>query len=153
MNSKTTKLNKVKLIKGKKIEDKRGNIRFSNSFVLNKYKRFYQIDLPKKGMIRAFHGHMQESKAVFPISGSLLLCVVNLDNPIKPSRKNKVRKFILDSNQPSVIEIPPKYANGIMSLEKNTRVIFFSDKTLDQSKKDDYRFSKNYWGDIWNEKD
>lgn len=152
MNSKTTNIQKIKLVKGRRLEDKRGDIRFSNNFLLDKYRRFYQIDLPKKGTIRAFHGHMQETKAVFPISGSLLLCVVNLDNPVNPSKKNKVRKIILDSNQPSVIEIPPKYANGIMSLEKNTRVIFFSNKLLSDSKNDDYRFPENYWGDVWHEK-
>jgi dTDP-4-dehydrorhamnose 3,5-epimerase-like enzyme len=141
----------VKTIKGDLFNDKRGSICFANNFQLNKYKRFYIISLPRKKMIRAFHGHMKERKAVFPISGSLIVCIANINNPFNPSKKNKVTKIILDSRDPKLIEISPKYANGIMSLEKNTSVIFFSDKIVEESEKDDYRFDAYYWGkEIWN---
>lgn len=130
--------------------DKNGEIRFYNSFNPKKFKRFYQITLPKKGLIRAFHGHMKESKVVFPLSGSILLSIVKLSDKKNPSKTNKVKKILLNANFPEFVIIPPGNANGIMSLEKNSSVIFFSDKTLQESVKDDYRFDKNYWGDhVW----
>lgn len=139
-----------KLIKGNKFINDKGTINFVNNFSLKSFKRFYQIDLPKTGIIRAFHGHMRENKAVFVISGSLLLCLVKLTDAKNPSRKTKIKKIVLMSSYPQVCKIPPGYANGIMSLEKNTQVVFFSDKTLKESEKDDYRFPEDYWGKkIW----
>lgn len=144
----------INIIKGDIFSDHRGAIRFVNDFTFKNVKRFYQIDLPRKGMIRAFHGHMKESKAVFVISGTLLLSLAKLTDIKNPSRKIKVKKIILKSKYPQICIVPPGFANGIMSLEAKTQVIFFSDKTLKQSKKDDYRFPIDYWGkDIWkNEK-
>ena len=139
-----------KLIKGGKFENRKGIIKYANGFSLSGFKRFYQIDLPRKNIIRAYHGHMKESKAVFVISGSIILCVVYLSNKINPSKKIKPKGIVLSSKSPSVYFIPPKFANGIMSLEKNTQVIFFSDKTVKQSEKDDYRFPEDYWGkEVW----
>ncbi len=141
------KLNR--LIRGGSFTNKNGTIKFINGFSLKGFERFYQIDLPKKNIIRAYHGHMKESKAVFVISGSILLCIVRMTNSKIPSKKIKVKRIILRSSLPQIYLVPPKYANGIMSLEKNTKVFFFSDKTLQESKKDDFRFDENYWGNIW----
>ncbi len=139
-----------RLIKGGKFENRKGIIKYVNGFSLSGFKRFYQIDLPRKNIIRAFHGHMKESKAVFVISGSIILCVVHLSDKTNPSRKAKPKKIILSSKSPSVFIIPPKFSNGVKSLEKNTQVIFFSDKTVKQSEKDDYRFPQDYWGkEVW----
>ena len=142
--------NSPKKIKGNKFTNDKGTIKFVNDFSLKRFKRFYQIDLPKAAIIRAFHGHMKESKAVFVISGSILLFIAKLTDKNIPSKKIKPKKIILSSDFPSIYFIPPKYANGIMSLEKNTRVIFFSDKTLKESEKDNCRFPQDYWGkNIW----
>ncbi len=140
---------RVKLIDGGAFSDVKGTLKFVNNYTFKGVKRFYQIDINKKNTIRALHGHMRESKAVFVISGSVLLCLAKITNPKNPSKKIKIRKVLLDSNYPRVCIVPPKYANGIMSLEKNTKVIFYSDKTLKESENDDYRYPENYWGDIW----
>jgi dTDP-4-dehydrorhamnose 3,5-epimerase len=44
--------------------------------------------------------------------------------------------------------IPPGYANGAMTLTEDTRIMYFSTATLEESKTDDYRFSYDYWS-IW----
>lgn len=135
---------------GGKFTNEKGTIKFVNDFKLSKYKRFYAIEMPKKKIIRAFHGHIKESKAVYVASGSVLLNYVKLTDKINPSKKAKVNKIILKSESPQIVLIPKGFANGIMSLEKNTQVIFFSDKTVNESEKDDYRFSEDYWGEeIW----
>lgn len=140
---------RVKLINGGVFSDNKGTLRFVNNFTFKGVKRFYQIDINKKNIVRAFHGHMRESKTVFVISGSILLCLAKINDPKNPSKKIKIKKIVLDSKSPKVCIIPPKYANGFMSLEKNTKVIFYSDRTLEESEKDDFRFPKKYWGEVW----
>lgn len=143
-------MNKVSILKGGKFTNEKGTIKFANEFDFKGIKRFYAIELPKRNLIRAFHGHFKESKSVFVTSGSLLLCVVKLDDKKNPSKKNKVKKIILDSQNPQIVNVPAGFANGIMSLEKNTQVIFYSNKSVKDSEADDYRFPEDYWGkEIW----
>ena len=54
----------------------------------------------------------------------------------------------LSAAQPKVLFIPAGYANGFMSLTDDTRLIFFSTSTLDESKEDDVRYDARYWN-IW----
>ncbi len=72
-----------------------------------------------KGFIRAWHGHEKEGKYVFVSNGSILLGAVKLNTDI-------IEKFVLSSRKPSVLYIPPGYANGFMNLEYDTKVMFFS---------------------------
>ena len=83
-----------KKINGGIFSNNLGTIKFVNDFDLKSYKRFYNITLPRKNIIRAFHGHLKEGKAVFVTSGSLLLCSVKIDHKVKPNKKNKVKKYI-----------------------------------------------------------
>ena len=93
---------------------------------------------------------MKESKYVFVTKGKILLCAVYLGNAKKPSKKNKVEKFTLSSENPQILFIPPRHANGFKPLETNSKVIFFSTSSLKESLKDDYRFPFDYWGkEIW----
>ena len=140
------KSTQIKVIEGGKHTDKNGAIGFINDFSFDKIKRFYFIELPKKKMIRAFHGHMKESKAVFVIQGSIILNLARIDNPKKPDPKQLIKRIILTSKETQICIIPKGFANGIMSLEKNTKVIIYSDKTTQESIMDDFRYDENYWG-------
>ena len=75
--------------------------------------------------------------------------MVKIDNWDKPTYASKVEKYILSSNKPSILYIPKGYANGFMNLTKDTKIMFLSTSTLEESKGDDYRFGYNYWN-IWN---
>jgi len=142
---------KCKILSGNTRTDNRGSISFVNDFKFKRVKRFYQIESKNIKIIRAFHGHMKESKYVYVITGKILLCAVYLDNAKNPSKRNKVERFILSSENPQIIFIPPRFANGFRFLEKNSKVIFFSTSSLNQSLRDDYRYPPDYWGkEIWN---
>lgn len=131
--------------------DTRGSVTFFNSFNLKGIKRFYDVCNSTKEPIRAFHGHMIEEKYAYVVSGKVLLCIVKLSNPVSPSKMNKVKKYILESNTPQIIHIPAAHANGFKILEKNSKIIFFSTLTLQESIKDDYRYPFDYWGkEVWN---
>ena len=74
-----------------------------------------------------------------------MLCRVKLDDFNKPSKNLDIEKFTLEYTQPKIIIIPKGYANGVMNLKPDSKIIFFSDKTLKDSANDDYRFEYNYW--------
>ena len=138
-------IHKVKIWK-----DERGVLKFFNTFNFKGVKRFYETRNSTANPIRAFHGHLKEEKIVYPVSGKTLLCIVKINNVKNPSRKAKVRKFILSDNNPKLVHIPAGFANGFKSLTKNSKVIFFSTLTLNESLKDDYRFPYDYWGkEVW----
>jgi dTDP-4-dehydrorhamnose 3,5-epimerase-like enzyme len=143
-------MQKPQIIAGNTSKDARGAVKFFNDFTFKEVKRFYEVKHTGK-IPRAFHGHIKEAKYVYVESGSILFCVVRLDDNVNPSKKNKVKKFILSADDPKILYVPPGYANGFKPLEKNTKVLFFSTATLEQSKNDDFRLPFDYWGKkIWN---
>lgn len=138
------------LVKGTTKSDRRGSVTFINDFTFRKIKRFYVVENVDTSIIRGFHGHMKEAKYTFVVSGRALLCTVYLDHPFHPSKINRVERFTLSSEQPTILYIPPRHANGFRALKKNTKIIFFSTLSLKDSLKDDYRFPPNYWGkEVW----
>lgn len=132
-----------KIIVGAKAFDNRGSLSFVNDFDFQGVKRFYIVSNHQQNFIRAWHGHRHEGKYVLVVSGAALVGVVSL------TEQEVVGKFILSEEQPKVLWIPPNHANGFMTLRKDTKVIFFSTTTLEESKDDDIRFPYNKW-DIWN---
>lgn len=138
------------LIKGDLFNDERGVLAFVNDFKLDScsIKRFYIVKNYNNNFIRAWHGHKYESKFVYCLKGSAKICCVKISNFKKPNKKEAVYTFNLSQNKPSVLYIPKGFANGFMNTEPDTNLIFFSDKSLDESKNDDYRYEYNYW-DPW----
>ena len=135
----------MEMFEGKIIADDRGTVRFINDFNFEGVKRFYQVENHRRGYIRAWHGHRQEGKYVYVVIGAALIGVVNLND------ENAVpEKFVLSEEIPRVLWIPPNSANGFMTLKENTKIIFYSTSTLEESMGDDIRFDYNKW-DIWQE--
>ena len=137
MNSKITKT------QGGLFADDRGYLRFVNDFDLTDVKRFYQVENHSKNYIRAWHGHQKEGKYVYVSKGSALIGAVDM-------KTEEIFKTTLTSQSPSVLYIPPGYANGFKTLEDNTILMFFSTSTLEESKGDDVRFDYDKWN-IWEE--
>jgi dTDP-4-dehydrorhamnose 3,5-epimerase-like enzyme len=131
--------------------DDRGQLTFSNDFSFERIRRFYMLENFSTEVVRAFHGHLKEDKFVFVVSGSAIVAAVHLDDPVSPSQRIKPHRFVLSERQPRILHIPAGYANGFRALEEDTKIIFFSTVTLEESAKDDYRLPHDYWGaDLWN---
>ena len=134
--------------------DDRGSLRFVNDFNFDGVKRFYQVQNHSRNFIRAWHGHIKEAKYVYVVKGSILFGAVPISSTpysdeLGQNTTQEPKKYILSSDKPSILYVPPNHANGFMTLTDDAIVQFFSTSTLDESKGDDIRFAYDTWN-IWN---
>lgn len=141
-------MEELKLIPGGIAVDDRGSVRFCNEFKFAGVKRFYQVQNHRRGFIRAWHGHQHEGKYVWVTKGSALVGVVPLD--AEKGDLSQVKKFVLSDKAPKILFIPAGNFNGFMNLEEDTRIIFFSTSSIEESSGDDIRKEFDCW-DIWAE--
>jgi len=134
-----------KLMKGGIAIDDRGTVSFVNDFDFAGVRRCYMIKNHRQGFIRAWHGHKYEGKYFTVVKGSALLCGVEIDDWNFPSKNLKVHRYIMSETSPSVLYLPPGYANGAMSLTEDAQIMVFSTSTLQESLNDDIRFDSRYW--------
>ena len=140
----------LRIIEGALAVDDRGSVSFVNGFDFSGVKRFYKVENFSTQTIRAFHGHLKEGKYVYLASGSAIVAAVPFNDPKTPDKNVSVKRFVLSAKKPSILFIPPGYANGFKPLEENTTLMFFSTSSLEESKNDDFRFDANYWGEeVW----
>ena len=139
---------KLKTINGGISVDERGCVMFVNDFNFEDVKRFYTVENHAAGFVRAWHAHKKEAKYVWVARGAALVGAVAIDDWNKPAKNAQVQRFVLSDKVPQLLYIPCGYANGFMSLTDDTQLIFFSTSTLEESKKDDFRYDSRYW-DIW----
>ena len=132
--------------------DARGKFGYVNDLKFASIKRFYIVSNHQAGRVRAWHAHKYESKYVFAVTGHALIGAVAIDDWKTPSKAATIHKFVLSEEKPGILFIPPGFANGFMSLTANTKSLFFSNRTFEQSKKDDIRYDSRYW-DIWDVKE
>ena len=136
------------LIKGAMFVDDRGSISFVNNFDLSEVRRFYMVENHEVGFIRARHCHMEESKYVMALQGTAILALVRVEDPENPPVDPHIYRYVLTSSDPTVLWVPPGYAHGAKTLDAGTKLIFFSDASLSESQKDDFRFDAFQW-DPW----
>jgi len=98
--------------------------------------------------VRAWHAHRHERKWVLALAGAALACCVAIDDWESPSKDATVHRYTLDADHPSMLAVPAGYANGAMALLPQTKLLYFSDASLEESLKDDIRFPARYW-DPW----
>lgn len=138
------------IIEGGISVDDRGTVSFVNGFPFKNIKRFYRVENFSTDVVRAFHGHKKEGKFVFVAKGSALVCAVPFDDEKASRTDAAVQRFTLSERKPSILSIPPGFANGFRSLEPGTVLLFFSTDSLEESKGDDYRFPADHWGShVW----
>lgn len=136
------------LINGKRFTDDRGFLSFANDLDLYNFKRFYIVENHEQNFIRAWHGHLLESKVFFPIQGTFLIAVSKLSDTGEPAEGFYPEKFILSAENPTALKVPAGYTNGTKSLTPNAKLLVLSNKNLEESKNDDYRLPFDFWN-IW----
>lgn len=134
------------LIDGGLAVDDRGTVTFVNDFDFKDVKRFYMVQNHRKGFVRAWHGHKKEGKYVYVVSGAAIVGFWDIDSDAKDA---EIQRHVLSSDKPQVLWIPPGNFNGFKTLTNDTRIIFYSTKTVEESKDDDVRLSADYRRDIW----
>jgi len=117
---------KLVLMTGGLSVDDRGDVSFINDFRFQGVKRFYMVSNHRAGYVRAWHAHRREGKYVTAVSGAAVVGAVKIDNWENPSQQLPVDRFVLSAKKPSVLFIPPGYANGFMSLTDDLKLMFFS---------------------------
>jgi dTDP-4-dehydrorhamnose 3,5-epimerase-like enzyme len=128
--------------------DDRGHVSFNQNFDFNGVKRFYTVENHQQGYIRAWHYHKKEAKFVLCVKGSVRIGAVKVENPDAPLGTETPDVFHLSDKKADILFIPAGYANGFMSLSPDTKLIFFSSATLQESSGDDWRIKWDEWN-IW----
>jgi dTDP-4-dehydrorhamnose 3,5-epimerase len=140
------------LIEGSIAIDDRGSVSFVNGFdfagapMMPPVRRFYLTRNHRLNFVRAWHGHKKEWKYVLAVSGSALVCTVQIDNwGAFANCSAPVNRYILSAALPRVLAIPPGYANGWKSLTADCQLLWFSTATVEESAADDYRWDARHW--------
>lgn len=133
------------ILKGDVHTDQRGLVRFVNDFGFDGVKRFYVITHPDIDITRAWQGHKTETKYFFVAKGAFRVNWIKIDNWNAPSKNLKMQSKTLRDSQSEVLIITPGHVNGFKALESDSTLIVFSDKTLDESQQDDFRFPVDFW--------
>jgi dTDP-4-dehydrorhamnose 3,5-epimerase len=141
-------MDEPRLIAAGSSSDDRGRVFFANDFDLRACRRMYIVENFSTGTVRAWHAHRNERKWVMPLSGAALACCVAIDDWDSPSVDAQVHRFTLDAAHPAILAVPAGYANGAMALLPQTKLMYFSDASLEESLEDDFRFPARYW-DPW----
>jgi len=139
----------VSYVAGGKFADERGTVSFFNDFKMDAVKRFYIIEPINTDTIRAWQGHRHEKKWFYVTTGSFRVAIIKPNDWQNPSRDLKPMVFGLSSLESMLLFVPAGHVTGFRALEKGSKLIVFSDKTLDESKDDDFRFDVKMWADVW----
>ena len=159
-----------KIINGGLSIDDRGEIEFLNE-IPPQFKRMYTVSNFQTPFIRCWHGHRLEKKIVKVLSGAALICVAALDELIEHQTTKPItfytttgfdffkddytdfpkslKKFVLKENDGKFLLIPGGFVNGAKTLIKETKLLYMSDKSIEESKEDDYRFPITLFRDSW----
>jgi dTDP-4-dehydrorhamnose 3,5-epimerase-like enzyme len=139
------KLKNYQLIDGGIFSDFRGRLFHVNDFDMTIVKRFYTIENSISQPIRAWQAHQKESKWFYVVKGCFLIGLVLPDNWENPSQNLQVEKIILSETESKVLYIPPGYANGVKALEENSKLMVFSNFTIQEATTDNIKFDINTW--------
>ena len=140
-------IDKPVMFLGNKIFDDRGSVGFVNDFDFKGVKRFYLVQNHEAGFIRAFHGHKKEGKYVTVVSGTAIIKIMPIAAWEHAPTDDLIQTFVISAEKPQVLWIPPGYFNGFKTMTLDTKVMFFSTATVEESKGDDQRIQ--YYPHMW----
>ena len=127
--------------------DDRGHLyQILGDYEFPQVERAYIVGNFEKGTIRGYHMHKEEWKSYFVTSGAAKFVVAQ--------DETDTQAFVISDRNPSVLIVPPDYYHGWKSLQPETQLIGFSNKTLEESIDDDFRKDPYVFGEkIWEVED
>jgi len=134
-----------RLFEATTFSDVRGNVQHFGDLSLSGSKRMYFIENSEVGRLRGWHGHRFEHKAFTCVRGKVVIRSVEIANWERPERLSRMQSWILDGQTKQLLVIPGGFANSIESLERGSIVLVQSNKTIDESLADDYRWAEDYF--------
>ena len=103
----------------------------SNKFII---KQIVYIKSKKKFTFRGLHWQIKpflEKKIVFCLKGKAIDISINLNK--KSKHFGIIQKKIISPNSKSGIMIKENWAHGILTLENNTKIVYFSNQLYKQN--------------------
>ncbi len=137
------------LVPGSQFSDNRGTLHFFNDFDMREIVRMYIINPKDIKNIRGWQAHKKEKKWFYCSKGSFILNLIEVDNFDNPSSILVANRFILEAKKPTVLEITGGYATAFKAREIDSKLMVFSDLSLEDSKNDDYRYAIESWQADW----
>lgn len=139
-------MSEIKIIKGTKFTDHRGDLTHFNEFDFKGVHRYYVIHHENTDVIRGWHGHQFEKKWFQVIKGSFVLSFVSPDDWENPSVDLKPKTFRLSANEPALLCLPEGHANCIRATEPDSTLLVYSGKPLEEAIHDSWRWESDMWG-------
>ena len=133
------------IITGGNYTDNRGTLTYFNDFNLIPVKRLYILEHPDTCVIRAWQGHQHENKWFHVVAGSFKFILVRPDNWNSPSPSLSCQEFVLCARDNQVFHVPGGYATGFKAVEQDSKMLVFSNFSVEESLNDDFRFDKDKW--------
>lgn len=131
-----------KLLNRQTHEDDRGKVFHYGSSALGGIQRIYFVEPSLESGFRGWHGHQTEGKVFLCINGKVRISTVEILNWQTPTAVGQVKSFELESDRGDLLLIPEGYANGIEPLTENSLVLVMSNRSLEESLQDDFRYPK-----------
>jgi len=136
-------------IQGTAYKDSRGGLNFFNTFDMSEINRMYEISPDDTKTVRGWQGHKTEKKWFYCNAGSFIVNLIEIDDFDNPSSNLVPTRFVLDAKDPGVLEISGGYATGFKALRENSKLLVFSNFSLENSKQDDFRYEVDQWSAKW----
>ena len=140
-------MSKVEVVKGEIYRDERGQISSLNDFRFPGVERVYFIHHPDISVVRGWHAHQFEKKWFYCVKGSFTVALVKIDNWDNPSPDLQAEFFKLTEQDSKIVCVPEGYANCIKAHEKDSVLLVFSGKVLEEALLDSWRYDKDMWVD------
>ena len=111
--------------------------------------RMYEIAPANTQIQRGWQGHKKEKKWFYCNTGSFNFNIIKLDSFEMSLDQFVPSRFLLDSCNPQILEVEEGYATAFKALEENSKILVFSNVSLEESKNDDFRYPMDKWKANW----
>ncbi len=138
-----------KLIEGSQFDDERGKLNFFNTFNMSDIIRMYEIIPKDTSIIRGWQAHKEEKKWFYCNSGAFIINLIKIDDFEIPSNHLSPKQFLLDAENPMILGVSGGYATAFKASAQNSKLLVFSNFTLERSKQDDFRYPLSKWSGKW----